>query len=266
MNRLNPFTLYLCLICVSSVSAVAQVRSAAPHEKVIRDTYRKLEIYNAAAQVFQNEPLQRALRPEANLEFELTDFRAGHAQEIASRRYAELVTLPTGAIVSLTHRSHSLDQGPEESMFVASWTRGQYAPVFDPQWTITDVLNFEPARYYDIASYTSYQVTVRLEGKTRTYRALALFHEPRPDVDAAPEFWDAVVNGLNRVWEEKRPPYKAATRRETSSLEAVSYVAIDSGTETDVGTEPEPGTEPDPESDVTSDDFAEVVFAVSTPL
>ncbi|HVF23687.1 MAG TPA: hypothetical protein VM941_11440, partial [Pyrinomonadaceae bacterium] len=218
MNRLNRFTLYLFLICVSSVSSVAQVRSAAPQEKQIRDTYRKLEIYNAAAQVFQNEPLQRALRPEANLDFELSDFRSGHVQEIVTRRYAEMVTLPTGEIVSLTHGSHSLDQGPEESMFVASWARGQYAPVFDPQWTITDVFNFEPARYYDIRSYTSYQVTVRLEGKTRTYRALALFHEGRPGVEAAPEFWDAVVNGLNRVWEEKRPPYKATTRHATTSV------------------------------------------------
>jgi hypothetical protein len=265
MNRINRFTLYLFLICVSSVSAAAQTRSVVTAEKIIRDTYRKLEIYNAAAQVFQNEPLHRALRREANLEFELTDFRSGHVHEIVTRPYAELVTLPTGEIVSLTHGSHSLDQGPEESIFVASWARGQYAPVFDPQWTITDVFNFEPARYYDIASYTSYRVTVRLEGKTRTYRALALFHEPRPGVEQAPEFWDAVVNGLNRVWEEKRPPYKATTTRATSSLETLSLVDTGDG-DTDVGTEPAPGTEPDPESDATSDDFADVVFATSTPL
>src|SRR5215211_9450438 len=110
MNRLNRFTLYLFLICVSAVSSVAQVHSTTAQEKQIRDTYRKLEIYNAAAQIFQNEPLQRALRPEANLEFALSDFRTGHLQEIATRRYAELVTLPTGEIVSLTHGSHSLDQ------------------------------------------------------------------------------------------------------------------------------------------------------------
>lgn len=260
MNRFNRFALYLFLICVSSVSSAAQV----PQEKQIRDTYRKLEIYNAAAQVFQNEPSRRALRPEANLEFVLSDFRSGHVQEIASQRYAELVTLPTGEIVSLTHGSHSLDQGPEESLFVASWARGQYAPVFDPQWTIADVLNFEPARYYDIASYTSYQVTVRLEGKTRTYRALALFHEPRAGVDAAPEFWDAIVNGLNRVWEEKRPPYKTTTRLETSSVEVSSDT--DLGTEADVDAETNATTETDSGSDITIDDSATVVYSMSTPL
>ncbi len=267
MNRLHRFTLYLFLICVSSVSSVAQVRFTAPQEKQIRDTYRKLEIYNAAAQVFQNEPLGRALRPEANLEVELSDFRSGHVQQIVTRPYAELVTLPTGEIVSLTHGSHSLDQGPEESMFVASWARGQYAPVFDPQWTIADIFNFEPARYYDIASYTSYQVTVRLEGKTRTYRALALFHEPRPGVEAAPEFWDAVVNGLNRVWEEKRPPYKVMTQRATSSVESLSSADTDLATQPDGGTETDPATEPAPDTNVTIvDDSADVAFAISTPL
>jgi hypothetical protein len=244
MKSVNRVALYLFLICVSAFSAVAQPRSLVTHEKLIRDTYRKLEIYNAAAQVFQNEPSQRVLRPEATLEFELSDFRSGDVQEVVSRRYAEMITLPTGEIVSLTHGSHSLDQGPEESMFLASWAPGQYAPVFDPQWTITDVFNFEPGRYYDIANYTSYQVVVRLAGRTRTYRALALFHEPRPGADVAPEFWDAIVNGIGRVWEEKRPPFKAAPivdeKPETSKTGITTQLA--------------------------TEEVSDVAFATSTPL
>ena len=275
MKMLKSFPLCLILVCVSAVCAVAQTQ-----EKVIRDTYRKLEIYNAAAQVFQNEPSRRALRPEANLVFELSDFRSGDLQEIAKRGYAELVTLPTGEIVSLTHGSHSLDQGPEESMFLASWTRGQYAPVFDPQWTITDVVNFEPARYYDIASYTSYQVTVKLEGKTRTYRALALFHEPRAGGNVAPEFWDAVVNGLNRVWEERRPPYKTPARDKTSSqttsaletsaieMSSVETYAVEESsldTSTAVGDTSET-TATDGSTELITDGSSDVAFSISTPL
>ncbi|HSD46802.1 MAG TPA: hypothetical protein VLB87_09260, partial [Pyrinomonadaceae bacterium] len=275
MKTLNSLPLCLILVCVSAVCAVAQTQ-----EKVIRDTYRKLEIYNAAAQVFQNEPSRRDLRPEANLDFELSDFRSGDVQEIANRGYAELVTLPTGEIVSLTHGSHSLDQGPEESMFLASWTRGQYAPVFDPQWTITDVVNFEPARYYDIASYTSYQVTVKLEGKTRTYRALALFHEPRPGANTAPEFWDAVVNGINRVWEEKRPPYKLPTRDRTSShtrsaletsaiemssvqTSAVEESSLDTSTAVEDTSET---TATDGTTESITEGSSDVAFSISTPL
>jgi len=217
MNRLNRLTLFsLCFFCLP---LTATARSLTAQEKLVRETYRKLEIYNAAAQVFQKEQSGRAGRSQSRLSFELADFRSGNVQEIATSRYASLVTLPNGEIVSLTHGSHALDQGAEEATFAAAWERGQYASVFDPQWTVTDVLSFEPARYFDIAGYTSYQVTVNLEGKSRTYRALALFHRGmRPDDAGAPEFWDGVVNGLNRVWEEKRPAYKAKSTLQSSYL------------------------------------------------
>lgn len=226
MTRQYRLTSILFLICVFVTPVAVQARSDAAREKLIRETYHKLEIYNAAAQIFQREQSSRRLPSRTSLSFELTDFRSGDVQEIVGKRYAELVTLPTGDIISLTRGTHSLDQGAEEATFAAAWERGQYASVFDPQWTINDVFNFEPARYYDITGYTSYQVTVRLEGKSRTYRALALFRNPlQPGEVGRPEFWDAVVNGLNRVWEEKRPAY---TRKMQSQTETFS-VSLDSG-------------------------------------
>lgn len=227
MYRLNRFTLFL--ICLVVIPVTVQARSAASQEKLIRETYRKLELYNAAAQVFLKEQSNRGSRSDARLSFDLADFRSGNVQEIVSRRYAELVTLPTGEIVSLTHGSHSENQGAEEAIFAAAWQRGQYASVFDPQWTISDVLNFEPARYFDIAGYTSYQVTVRLDGKSRTYRALALFHDT-PEISTAvgPEFWDGVVNGLNGVWKEKRPAYasKIQAQQSATTLDQASYASL----------------------------------------
>lgn len=230
MHRLNCLSVFICLVVIP---VAAQGRSAALQEKVIRETYRKLELYNAAAQVFLKEQSNRGPRSDARLSFELTDFRSGNVQEIHGRRYAELVTLPAGEIVSLTHGSHSQDQGAEEATFSAAWERGQYASVFDPQWTISDVLNFEPARYFDIAGYTSYQVTVRLEGKSRTYRALALFHDtPKVSAAVGPEFWDAVVNGLNGVWQEKRPAYTSKSAAAASLEQATdSYLANAASTE-----------------------------------
>jgi len=250
MNRLNRLTLFsLCFFCLP-VSVAA--RSLVAQEKLVRETYRKLEIYNAAAQVFQKEQSGRAARSQPRLSFELADFRSGNVQEIAASRYAELVTLPSGEVVSLTHGSHSLDQGAEEATFAAAWERGQYASVYDPQWTISDVLNFEPARYFDIAGYTSYQVTVNLEGRSRTYRGLALFHRgARPDDAGAPEFWDGVVNGLNRVWEEKRPAYKAKSKLETPYLNT----SLPDGT-----------VEGDLPGDTIVEDTGDVVWASATRL
>jgi hypothetical protein len=245
MNRLNRFTLFsLCFFCLP---ATMQARSFNSQENLIRETYRKLEIYNAAAQVFQQEQSAHGARPRAGLSVALSAFRSGTMQEIATRRYAELVTLPTGEVVSLTHGSHSLDRGAEEATFAAGWEHGQYASVFDPQWTINDVLNFEPGRYYDIESYTSYQVVVSLEGKSRTYRALALFHRAADASESgAPEFLDAIVNGMDRVWAEKRPAYKAKTKIDMSALEG-------SGPELSL-------------AESTTGDTGYVTFATSTPL
>jgi hypothetical protein len=190
-------------------------------ERLVRETYRKLEAYNAAAQVFQSEHTKRPLRAEANLSFELSDFRAGDIRDILNKRYAQLVTLSTGEVVSLTRGGHSLNGGAEEATFAAAWEPGQYASVFDPMWTVADVFHFEAARYYDIKSYVSYQVTVKLEERSRTYRALALFHETA----GGPEFWDAIVNGIDNVWREKRPAYKAKSAVTVNQ----SYALTDSG-------------------------------------
>jgi hypothetical protein len=196
------FTLLVCLVG----PVLAQDRSEAAHEKIVRETYRKLETYNAAAQIFENERTRKPFRSEASLKFELGDFQSGNIQEIINKPYAELVTLPTNDVVSLARGGHSENGGPEQATFGATWESGQYASVFDPVWTVADVFHFEAARYYDITSYVSYRVTVRLNRRSRDYRAVALF---RDAPDGAPEFWDAVVNGVGSVWEEKRPPYQS---------------------------------------------------------
>lgn len=211
MKRTACLTFTLVLVFVTA--GMAQERSITTPERVVRETYTKLEIYNAAAQNFQNEHSRKPFHADANLHFTLSDFRFGGIQEILSKRYAELVTLPAGDVISLTRGGHSLNGGPQEATFAAGWEAGHYAAAFDPAWTIADVFHFEPAKYYDINTYVSYQVTVKLEGKSRTYRALALFHENSD----APEFWDAIVNGLDRVWEEKRPAYQKTP--ETGNLE-----------------------------------------------
>src|ERR1044072_6753615 len=190
MKRVVCLVVTVFLSFVGSV--LAQERSNPSQEKIVRETYRKLEIYNAAAQVFDNERTRRPFRSTASLKFELRVFRAGSVQEILNKPYAELVTMPTGDVVSLTRGGHSQDGGPQEATFAATWEHGQYASVFDPGWTVSDVFHFEAARYYDITSFVSYRVTARLEGRARTYRALALFRE---SAGAPPEVWGSIVHG-----------------------------------------------------------------------
>jgi len=243
MKRYLAYTsLLVCILLPGPL--MAQGRSSAA-EKLVRETYRKLETYHAAAQVFKKEFARRANRSsDTGLSFTLSDFHAGGVDEILNQRYADLVTLSSGDIVSLTRGGHSFDGGPQEATFDAEWEHGQYASVLDPAWTVADVFHLEAARYYDIKSYVAYQVVVTLKGKSRSYKALALFHEsPQQSSEiGAPEFWDAVVNGLGNVWDEKRPPYKAKAGIvfERSAGETVMAAAStsDSGTLSGVTTTP----------------------------
>lgn len=213
MKRIACFVLTIALLsALTVVTALAQGRSG-QQEKLVRETYRKLETYNAAAQVFQKEFARKPLRSDANLRFVLGDFRMGKIQEILFTPYRDLVTLPSGDIVSLTRGGHSVNGGAQEATFDAAWEPGQYASVFDPLWTVSDVFHFEAARYFDVKTYASYQVTVSLEGRSRSYRALALFRdEPETSERGKPEFWDTIVNGVSNVWEEKRPAFKTKTK------------------------------------------------------
>lgn len=229
MKRIACFVSTVALLStLTVVTALAQNRSS-QEEKIVRETYRKLETYNAAAQVFQNESTRKPLRSDANLKFLLGDFRVGNIQEILFTPYRDLVTLPTGDIVSLTRGGHSLNGGPQEATFGAAWEPGQYASVFDPIWTVADVFHFEAARYYNVKTYASYQVTVTLQGRSRSYRALALFRDGPNNSDLGPpEFWDTVVNGVGNVWEEKRPAYTAKTKLSVESSTQISALS-DSG-------------------------------------
>ena len=207
----QTIVLIFTLLVVSAAFPVFGVaRDSGAQERMVRETYRKLATYNAAAQIFQREHAGKYRTPDTSLSFELSAFRSGNAAEILGLRYADLVTLPTGDVVSLTRGGHSLNGGPQEATFEAEWEHGQYAVVFDPVWTVADVFHFEAARYYDVKNYVSYQVTVKLDGRSRTYRAVALFRDSSDALDTrGPEFWDAIVNGVGNVWEEKRPPYKS---------------------------------------------------------
>lgn len=226
---MKPTTfLITSLVLVCFVGPGVAQRRATTMEKVVRETYRKLETYNTAAQIFNSEYARKPVRSAARLSFALAGFRSGAVTEILNQRYADLVTIPTGEIVSLTRGGHSLDGGPQEATYGAEWEHGQYASVFDPGWTVADVFHFEAARYYDIKTYVSYQVTVKLEGKERTYNALALFHEGADPSEAGPpEFWDAIVNGIGNVWEEKRPPYKSGIVPDRAASDSFASVSAD---------------------------------------
>jgi hypothetical protein len=69
--------------------------------------------------------------------------------------------------------------GDEMVGYDARWSTAQYSNMSDPKVaTVSDMLRLMGPDYTDVGKYTAYSVTVTLEGRSRNYRALLLFHTP----------------------------------------------------------------------------------------
>ena len=200
----------LCLAFISSASAQdrltrtvslnpgappAQNKSTvSPEEKIVRAAYEKLTTLNKAALLLADPTGQDADGEPQFLQFELGNFRVGPIQEILSSRHSEIITGGGGEIIDLMQSVTQVNKGEEHVAYQAKWGAGQYASIYDPSWTIRDLLGFEAGKFYDVGEYALYDVKVSFQGRTRVYRALALFHNAHGSTkNLKPSFWDSVV-------------------------------------------------------------------------
>jgi hypothetical protein len=148
--------------------------------------------------------------PAAVLQLELSNFRVGPIGEVLGALDHELATLPSGEVINLVRSVTRHNKGEEFVAYKAEWTQGQYRTGYDRHWTLGDMFGFEPQKYYDVGSYASYEARVSFQGKSRAYRALALFHNPYGSVeDLKPTIWDSILGmgwTLTDVWREKLRP------------------------------------------------------------
>ena len=186
------------------------VAAMSPEERIVRAAYEKLTMLNKAARLNKGGAINEAADDSQFLKFELRNFRVGPIQEILGARHSEIKTGMSGEIINLTRAVTQLNKEEEHVAYEAEWMPGQFAPIYDKQWTIGELLGYEPGLYYDVGEYAAYEVTVSFKGKTLTYRALALFHNPYGASDELkPSFWDSVVGiggALTELWYEQRPP------------------------------------------------------------
>ncbi|HEY6119534.1 MAG TPA: hypothetical protein VIV66_06230 [Pyrinomonadaceae bacterium] len=226
MKQEIHFMFVTCLTIVTCVGLVIGQKTAAAtvdvpinsknekgvltrEEQAVRATYEKLTNLNKAARLLRLATyVSTSAIQDDVLRFELSNFKVGRVQEIMSTLRTELATLPSGQIIMLTPSTSKLNNGEERVAYEAVWTNGQYASIYDPQWTISDVLGFEPENNYDVGEYAAYEVTVFFRGQSRVYRALALFHNVYGSTEPLrPTFWDSVVGlggVLGDVWKEQR--------------------------------------------------------------
>lgn len=180
---------------------------------IVRQAYSKLVALNAGSR----SRLEAALGLPADtyaLKFELSDFRTGPIAEILGVTATDLATEPHGNLIKFTTR----ESGSGDKVYVsyaADWHVGSYASMPDQYWTVADVFALAPERYFDVGRYVSYQVSVSYKGVSRTYRAVALFHDLFGSLDEpVVEFWDQIVGSggtLTQAWAEQRAALQPST-------------------------------------------------------
>lgn len=179
-------------------------------EELIRSTYEKLVLYHQGARRLESRTDEISLGGDSDPRFLLREFRRGPIEDIFGARYSDLVTM-FGDTLAISHTKYTENQENARATYKAEWQSGQYASGYDRQWTIRDLFSFYPDQYYDVGEYASYEVTVSLDGKTRTYQALVLFHNPHNSSELKPEFQDGVsgtAGALTRIWQEQLPAFK----------------------------------------------------------
>jgi hypothetical protein len=179
-------------------------------ERVIRLAYAKLMLFSKAARLRKAEDELAARRPENDLRFEIRYVKTGPIEEIDNRLWGDVVTGRFGEVLSVVPGETSHNQGPKHAYYLADWVDVGYANLGSPSETVRDVLGREPERS-DVSKYTSYEVTVHYEGKTRPYRAMVIYHQPPQSVGKTKiELLDNVVGSfaLGEALAEQNPPMR----------------------------------------------------------
>ena len=193
---------------INSDALSKQTSAVTAEEKMVRSAYEKLTRLNRAS-VTGSMKSSETPDEESILRFELSNFRVGAIQEILNAHQSELVTGGSGEIIVLNRKVTRHNKQEERVSYGAEWTGAPYASIYDPRWSVADLLGFYATQYYDVGEYALYDVKVFFQGKSKAYRALALFHSPyRSQQPLNPSFWDNVVgmgDTITELWNEKRP-------------------------------------------------------------
>jgi hypothetical protein len=199
----------------------ARADSAHKQEAVVRAAYAKVSDYNKAAYLQDMATTADWIAEGVALRFELRDFHSGPLSEIAGRRWSELVTPSNGSVISGVRRTLTQSGAPRQLSYAAEWSEAPWASFDDGRWTVGEVAALSSETFRDVSSYTSYEVTVTLEGRSRTYRAMAFFHDLYSD-DSRAEIADNVANGgeITQMLYETLPSYRADRRAAQPSLPA----------------------------------------------
>ncbi len=218
--RLYIFASLVFLAMVSAAvlpnqSSVAAVEKSSPEngkeEQLIRSAYFKLSLYNAAANKDDAEGKLARYEPKNDINFEVRNIHTGPISEILDKNLYDMTTYPNGDIIQITRSNITFKEDTEAYVgYRTQWQVGHYTSAVVPKnISIKETFNSLGSQYADVGKYSSYEVTVQLGNRLRTYKAILLYHTPNYSTsDLKPDFWDWVSGSggvLNEVLAERKP-------------------------------------------------------------
>lgn len=176
-----------------------------PEEKLIRNAYVKLMRYQSAALDELAATSKKESQPDDYLRFELRDIHTGPIDEISEQPLSEFVTPPAGDIVTVKPNHRVWGNGPAHAYYEAEWAGASDAQQTGESATVEETLRSGGEKLLGVEKYTIYQVSVRLGGKQRIYRAMALHHGKSETGKESSEIIDNITSEINTVLGEESP-------------------------------------------------------------
>ena len=192
---------------------------ASQEEKTIKKAYDKLT-FLANVNRERNNLIERqtaqAGKSTNRIAFSVNIISSGGIEEVSGRPMNVLVTQPSGERIDVTPvTTTSEDDKKGKASYAMKWTESPYVYMNERDaWPLRDVLTAMGPGYADVHKYTTYEVMVVLDGKSKNYLALALYHTPlQSSEEPRIEFWDSIagMSGvLTKVFNEQLPPLETS--------------------------------------------------------
>jgi hypothetical protein len=205
----------------------AKTRGMTAEEKLVRDVYARLMRYQTAAVDELAAISEKTSAPDDYLTFELTNIHSGPIEDISGRPLEDVITAGRGDTLSLKPTYLTQGDGPAHAYYEVEWRNEQQtrsANETDTNYgSLGELLAASGNKFTGSDRYTSYQVTVKLGGKQRTYRALVLHHSSDGTVRSASEILDNITSGMNTVLSEESPRVRSPWDK---YVKTALYVAV----------------------------------------
>ncbi len=219
-------------------------------EKLVRDVYARLMRYQSAAVDELAAKNKKQAKPDDYFTFELRAIHSGPIQEIYAKPMAAIVTPRRGNVLTITPNHVGKSNDVQHAYYVAEWASADSQkqsidelpelPREDPRRqidnrTVAEMLAGDAKRFADVTEYASYQVTARLKGKQRTYRALVVYRvkangnssyeteAARINNLAGVEILDNVTSEMNTVLRDASPYARSPWEKYSKSS---LYIAV----------------------------------------